>query len=360
MLFVTEKEVQEMGRIGVSYIEVENVATELQSRGISPTVDNVREALGTGSRSTIAPYLKQWRNKQSVGLPPELVTMIKELYQQLQQAADLRINEIEQQKQQAVAALEQKCEQLTRQNTQLQEYLEGSNLKLRDNLNLADQLKTELDREKNLNSNHLVRIREYEARLSDGLNQTKLLEKQLKNAQVNFELYSETLLTQHQEEKKANEYTLTLLNQEITILKNQLSSTNERCLELTEKQEKSNLEKQKLEKEWYEQRSKTMSLQEQLKLQDFVYQQTEEKYNQLSRNHKELKNIYESKQQSIEIIERDNLVLKERVRAMEILLEKSEHALQALQSERLFLAQENSSLKAEFKWTIENKQAERV
>lgn len=53
-----------MGRYGVTYLDVVNAATEIQSAGQNPTVDAVRQRLGTGSKSTIAPYLKQWRNKQ--------------------------------------------------------------------------------------------------------------------------------------------------------------------------------------------------------------------------------------------------------------------------------------------------------
>lgn len=88
-----------MGRNGVSYLDISKAAFELQGRGINPTVDAVREILGTGSKSTIGPYLKQWRNKQEEGgqkasLPQELSSVVKGLYIQLQEKADAKVNEL--------------------------------------------------------------------------------------------------------------------------------------------------------------------------------------------------------------------------------------------------------------------------
>lgn len=59
----------------------------------NPTVDHVREALGsTGSKSTIAPLLKQWKieHQQAVtendtGWPVELLQAMKSVYKKLQE-----------------------------------------------------------------------------------------------------------------------------------------------------------------------------------------------------------------------------------------------------------------------------------
>ena len=54
-----------MGRAGILYSDVARVATQLVEAGNLPTVDTVRAALGgTGSKSTIAPYLKRWKAEQ--------------------------------------------------------------------------------------------------------------------------------------------------------------------------------------------------------------------------------------------------------------------------------------------------------
>ena len=66
-----------MARAGVTYHDVAKAAEAIKSQRQEPTVDRVREHLGTGSKSTIAPLLKRWRsdNGEAVdtgGLPNDL------------------------------------------------------------------------------------------------------------------------------------------------------------------------------------------------------------------------------------------------------------------------------------------------
>ena len=74
-----------MARIGVTYIDIAKAAQAIKSHNQEPTVDRVREHLGTGSKSTIAPLLKRWRSENTgaaspEGLPKELITSVKSLY----------------------------------------------------------------------------------------------------------------------------------------------------------------------------------------------------------------------------------------------------------------------------------------
>lgn len=45
-----------MTRAGVTFTEVEEAAQYLQGLGKNPTVDAIRERLGTGSRTTLAEH----------------------------------------------------------------------------------------------------------------------------------------------------------------------------------------------------------------------------------------------------------------------------------------------------------------
>ncbi len=88
-----------MARIGVTYSDIAKAAETIKSRGQEPTVDRVRECLGTGSKSTIAPHLKQWRNnntdlKNNSGLPNDLVEVVKSLYDRIQKTADFKISQV--------------------------------------------------------------------------------------------------------------------------------------------------------------------------------------------------------------------------------------------------------------------------
>ncbi len=81
-----------MGRAGILFSHVAKAAAKLVEDGKNPTVDNVREALGsTGSKSTIAPMLKRWKAEHAedvveaeLGVPAELLHAIKGVYDKLQ------------------------------------------------------------------------------------------------------------------------------------------------------------------------------------------------------------------------------------------------------------------------------------
>lgn len=90
-----------MARVGVNYFDVAKAAEAIKTQSQEPTVDRVRERLGTGSKSTIAPLLKRWRSDNSdsadvSGLPNDLVEVVKSLHQRVQQMADHRIEQARQ------------------------------------------------------------------------------------------------------------------------------------------------------------------------------------------------------------------------------------------------------------------------
>ncbi|RLT90796.1 DNA-binding protein [Ketobacter sp. GenoA1] len=73
----------------------------IKSQRQEPTVDRVREHLGTGSKSTIAPLLKRWRSDNGEaadigGLPNDLIEVVKSLHERVQQMADHRIEQARQ------------------------------------------------------------------------------------------------------------------------------------------------------------------------------------------------------------------------------------------------------------------------
>jgi len=77
-----------MARTGVTYFDISKAASSIQAKGENPTVDRVREWLGTGSKGTIAPLLKQWKHEnapessQNVhhNLPPDLLSLTQGLW----------------------------------------------------------------------------------------------------------------------------------------------------------------------------------------------------------------------------------------------------------------------------------------
>src|SRR5690554_6847241 len=95
-----------MARMGVQYEEVVEAAVQLQKQGDNPTIQRIREWLGTGSFTTISEHLKQWRANQrnatplqqeSQDLPASLVKMAQAFWQQACSEADEKLQSYQQQ-----------------------------------------------------------------------------------------------------------------------------------------------------------------------------------------------------------------------------------------------------------------------
>ncbi len=69
-----------MARSGIRYEEVQEAAETLLSRGLHPTIQRVRESLGTGSNTTISDHLKRWQREMAEApkaiLPPTIPDVV--------------------------------------------------------------------------------------------------------------------------------------------------------------------------------------------------------------------------------------------------------------------------------------------
>ncbi|MDP2608540.1 MULTISPECIES: DNA-binding protein [unclassified Oceanobacter] len=120
----------------MTYQDVDQAAAAITQAGTEPTVDRVREHLGTGSKSTIAPLLKRWRQQRdehsnSDGLPAELLQALKLVYAQAQALAEQKIEQIEADTQQQLQTMQEELaqavalqQQTSLENTQQQEQIE--------------------------------------------------------------------------------------------------------------------------------------------------------------------------------------------------------------------------------------------
>lgn len=78
-----------MARNGVDYETIKQTAVKLLSQGIAPSVQKIREELGTGSNTTIAEHLKVWRDEYAkktihhlpANMPKELISAFEVLWQ---------------------------------------------------------------------------------------------------------------------------------------------------------------------------------------------------------------------------------------------------------------------------------------
>ena len=95
-----------MARAGIKYEEVVEAVLQLQKQGDNPTIQRIREWLGTGSFTTISEHLRQWRENQKnstplqqegFDLPSNLMKLTQELWQQACLEADEKMQVYQQQ-----------------------------------------------------------------------------------------------------------------------------------------------------------------------------------------------------------------------------------------------------------------------
>jgi DNA-binding protein YbaB len=142
-----------MGSRGITYADVASAAQAVADAGGNPTVDNVRAAMGDrGSRSTIAPLLRQWKeqfqeDQPEAGrrLPGELLRAVEGLYERVTAAADERVAQASQKFHEQAAELQR----------QLREAQDQAELLARE----RDALGSELLRERGLAAEHRETVR---------------------------------------------------------------------------------------------------------------------------------------------------------------------------------------------------------
>ncbi len=82
-----------MARAGVTYEQVAQVINLLIANGQKPTINNVRELLGTGSPNTVLMHLQKWREaqplqqKRAITLPNTIALAITQVIEQAEASA---------------------------------------------------------------------------------------------------------------------------------------------------------------------------------------------------------------------------------------------------------------------------------
>jgi len=100
-----------MSRPGVDYEKVKQTAVKLLSQGIAPSVQKIRDELGTGSNTTIAEHLRFWRDEYAkktihhlpANMPKELISTFEVLWQTAMEHAQNQLAEYKK-------AVESECE----------------------------------------------------------------------------------------------------------------------------------------------------------------------------------------------------------------------------------------------------------
>ena len=255
-----------MARTGVTYLEVAQAASTIQHQGNNPTIDAVRRILGTGSNTTIATHLKQWRAEHqpaaialsNTTLPPELLAQVQSLWDGLKCKSQECIQALKEEHEQQVSELEGKIKALTQHNTQLTNRNHQSTQEIHSLNNQLEKSQAALTKnEKDLQQAH-AKIAEFKARLTDKDTAIKDLKEQALHIQQNLEHFREAARQQREELMLQQDNVQAELKQEIKSLGHKLAEEREKYSAGLLEHEKQKYQSEKLvsENQWLQNQSK--------------------------------------------------------------------------------------------------------
>jgi chromosome segregation ATPase len=216
-----------MSRRGVTYENVKHAAMTLLSQGIAPSVQKVREILGTGSNTTLAEHLTLWREEQQqksivhlpATLPKELIASLEVLWQTAMEHAEKQLSVYKLTLENEQQQFKQMQIEIEKNQAQWQQKLEEIYQQLDTEKNVTQTLRTEnavLVEQVAKNESLLVEQKsQYEERLQrvyterDAIvSQNNQLQQALKALQEKIDTQTKThqaLLIQQQERQEQSE-----------------------------------------------------------------------------------------------------------------------------------------------------------
>lgn len=214
-----------MSRAGVTLLDVEQAIFKLQGRGKNPSVDAIREVLGTGSKSTIAQHLRDWKAQQpnpQGKLPQDLLGLVSALWERLTLKAEQRIEEVEEASSQRELALKQTLAELQQNHIRLQKQLhqiEETEVTLTmAKETLENKIRTQQQEHTRLIERDLVTQQQLESQKTENARLHQLAN----NIQANLEHYQQAVHQLKTEQQLAIEKQQIQLQQEMTACRQQV------------------------------------------------------------------------------------------------------------------------------------------
>lgn len=238
-----------MSRPGVTYHDVANAALALSAQGKNPTIGNIRVLTGTGSNSTIALHLRDWKEKQEKtksfcakdNLPEEIILTMQGLWERVLTQAEERVDAFKQDYEQTIADLSEKHSTLENDNHRWQR--QHHDLSQEKKGLEADKAALEVLLRKHENEIIEFTVKHENANQQLQEKQERIEELQRLNLQVqaNLEHYHEASREQrvreqqrYEQAQNQSEQAIQQLQQDVRSLNQQLQSSLKECEQLRE------------------------------------------------------------------------------------------------------------------------------
>jgi chromosome segregation ATPase len=336
-----------MARTGIQFSDVENAALELQGSGKIPTIDGIRDILGTGSKSTISKYLRTWRAKQTEiegTLPHELAALVTGLWKKLHTGADQRIDDIKAEHQQQVQKLNQTCTEIQQTQSELKKQLHHSEEVAATERSTKELLEKQLQQKQLEETKSQEQSQSLAKQLAASQGENARLHQLTKNTQANLEHYQQEMHQHQLKQSMQTEKQLAFYTQEISTLKQQLDTQYNQFKPLERDNEQLSATLTQLENQNQCLQSKFEATQQKL-------QHTHDQNNTLLERNKAINETLGSTQSQLDMITKQRNQLETKIavfsdqnKRLQKELSQAQVKIEALRQEKLFLVQEKAQL----------------
>lgn len=341
-----------MARTGITYIDVEHAAQQLQGSGKNPTVDGVRELLGTGSKSTIAQHLRTWKNDQSpdqAALPQELLSLVAGLWEKVNVMADDRVSHIEQEARTELAQLSQTVNTLRQELTQLSQQKlsldEACVLKERQ----LDALSGELSDEKQKTQALSIQQEAQLVQLHDMKKENERLHQLASNIQANLEHYQASVQQLQIEQNLIVEKQQAFFQQQMHELEIELKQQRQKALDLDYALQASTSEAQAVKQALASQQSVNEVLVKSAQETSVALTKSDFALEQQRAVLVETQGLFQQMQKQCQMLSTQHAVTQDQYQRLQAVVQQKEDTIELLRQEKLFLIQENAELKGYLK-----------
>jgi chromosome segregation ATPase len=219
-----------MGRPGIDYSQVTKAALTLLDRGENPTVDGVRAVLGSGSKSTIAPLLKRWKdeltgtaNAAGDRIPRDLLDAVQRLYEETRQRFDEALATTKQEAQSRIGELENVVSTITAQLAQCSALCDARTQELDRASDDLASLRRQLDVEQVEREKHALVQALLEQHLAERHADVAKLQEQLNLGRQQFEHFQAATQSRWEKERERSDAQLAEATHATRLLREQLS-----------------------------------------------------------------------------------------------------------------------------------------
>ncbi len=347
-----------MGRAGVTLFDIENAIQQLQGRGKAPTVDNIRELLGTGSKSTIIQHLKSWKSKNTEAqgkLPGELLSLVTGLWERLNQQADQRIIDIETSSNSQLQEVKQNLYQTQSDYNELKNKFHT----LEELFSKEQQTNTENSQQIQHHQQEFAKLNErYQAaalQINEHKSENTRLHQLANNIQANLEHYQQAVQQQKTEHNLFIENQQMQFKKELNELQQHILNYQKQHQEALHQIHEKNGELQRLGDQHSALQKNHNELNQMFQQNSNELSIYKDRYEQNQKQISTLQNTLHEKAQQFIQLEKELAVLIDQRDKLQKTLSNTDDKMEALRQEKLFLIQEKSDLLGQLKYFHEKK-----